>query len=227
MPAMTTELQFDERGLIPAVAQDFLSGGVRMVAWMNREALDRTLATGRATFFSRSRGKLWEKGESSGNTLVVRSIWADCDGDTLLLLVDPSGPSCHTGKPSCFFRTVSSDGSMAESPEAASPELEALERTIAARAAAGGVRSYTQQLLAGGAPMIGEKLREEADELARAVAGESAERVASEAADVLYHLLVALELRGIALRDVLRVLAKRSGTSGLDEKAGRGPKSAL
>jgi phosphoribosyl-ATP pyrophosphohydrolase/phosphoribosyl-AMP cyclohydrolase len=188
---------------------------------MNREALERTLATGRATFFSRSRGELWEKGATSGNTLAVKSVWADCDGDTLLLLVEPSGPSCHTGRATCFFRRVEASGEVTETAETASAGLERLEHTIAERAAAGDTRSYTQQLLAGGAEAIGAKLREEASELAEAAAAESAERVASEAADLLYHLLVALRLRGVALGDVLGVLAGRSGTSGLDEKARR------
>jgi phosphoribosyl-ATP pyrophosphohydrolase/phosphoribosyl-AMP cyclohydrolase len=220
MRAMT-ELRFDDEGLIPALAVDDLTGQPRMLAWMNREALAQTLATGRATFWSRSRGELWEKGASSGNTLAVKSIWADCDGDTLLLLVDPSGPSCHTGRPTCFFQRVSGLDALADDPEVASPELERLERTLLARTNDPGTRSYTRQLLDGGASAIGDKLREESGELAKAIAAESKERVASEAADVLYHLMVALRLRGVALRDVLGVLRERSGTSGLDEKAGR------
>src|SRR5690349_23656138 len=104
------ELKFDDQGLIPAVAQDRLTGEVRMVAYMNREAVERTLATGRATFFSRSRRALWEKGETSGHTLLVRELYADCDADTLLVLADPVGPSCHTGQPSCFFRHVDGAG---------------------------------------------------------------------------------------------------------------------
>jgi phosphoribosyl-AMP cyclohydrolase / phosphoribosyl-ATP pyrophosphohydrolase len=219
--AAMTELRFDDKGLIPALAVDDLTGQPRMLAWMNREAIERTLATGRATFWSRSRGELWEKGASSGNTLAVKSIWADCDGDTLLLLVDPSGPSCHTGRPTCFFRRVSGSNALDDDPEVASPELERLERTLLARANDHGTRSYTRQLLDGGAAAIGDKLREESGELAAAIASESAERVASEAADVLYHLMVGLRSRGVDLRDVLGVLRGRSGTSGLDEKAGR------
>jgi phosphoribosyl-ATP pyrophosphohydrolase/phosphoribosyl-AMP cyclohydrolase len=192
-----------------------------MLAWMNREAIEQTLATGRATFWSRSRSELWEKGASSGNTLTVKSIWADCDGDTLLLFVDPSGPSCHTGRPTCFFQRVSGSDALGDDPEVASPELERLERTLLARANDRGTRSYTRQLLDGGAAAIGDKLREESGELAAAIASESPERVASEAADVLYHLMVGLRLRGVDLRDVLGVLRERSGTSGLDEKARR------
>jgi phosphoribosyl-ATP pyrophosphohydrolase/phosphoribosyl-AMP cyclohydrolase len=218
---MTTELQFDDRGLIPAIAQDDRTGQIRMVAWMNREALARTLATGRATFYSRSRGALWEKGETSGHTLEVRSVWADCDADALLLLVDPVGPSCHTGRATCFFQRVGPAGDVEAAAETAAPELERLEQTIAARARSDAGQSYTKSLLDGGSTAIGDKLREEAGELADAVIGESTDRVASEAADLVYHLMVALRARGVSLRDVLGVLAGRAGTSGLDEKARR------
>lgn len=216
-----TELRFDEHGLIPTIAQDRRTGQVRMVAWMNREALARTLETGRATFFSRSRGKLWEKGETSGHVLRVAEVWADCDADTLLLLVDPEGPSCHTGRPSCFFQRLSDAGLDQHPRGPASNELERLAATIAERASASAGASYTRVLLEAGAGKIGDKLEEEAAELARAIAAESPERVANEAADVLYHLMVALELRGVGLADVLGVLAARAGTSGLDEKASR------
>jgi phosphoribosyl-ATP pyrophosphohydrolase/phosphoribosyl-AMP cyclohydrolase len=192
-----------------------------MVAWMNSEALSRTLETGRATFYSRSRRALWQKGETSGNGLVVSSVFADCDGDTLLLLVDPEGPSCHTGRPACFFRRVERDGTVVDVPREAAAFPWELEAEIAARATASVERSYTKTLLDGGATTIGEKLREEADELARALEGESEERVASEAADVVYHLLVGLKLRNVPLRRVIEVLAERAGVSGLDEKRAR------
>jgi len=215
-------LSFDERGLVPAVAQDRLTGQVRMVAWMSKEALERTLATGRATFFSRSRGKLWEKGETSGHHLVVHAIYVDCDADTLLLLVDPKGPSCHTGRPACFFRRVEADGTFSETEREPAAFLSELEGTIASRSAESADKSYTKSLLEGGAARIGEKLLEEAGELAVALSDESEERVASEAADVVYHLLVGLRLRGVALRRVIEVLAARAGTGGLEEKARRG-----
>jgi phosphoribosyl-AMP cyclohydrolase / phosphoribosyl-ATP pyrophosphohydrolase len=203
--------KFDAQGLIPAVVQDRLTGEVRMVAWMNAEALATTRQSGFATFFSRSRSALWQKGAQSGNRLRVAEIVEDCDGDTLLVLADPLGPSCHTGKPSCFF-----------TPRPAAPVLLELERVLAERASSTGDRSYTKSLLDGGSPAVGAKLREEADELARALNEESNERVANESADVLYHLLVGLELRGIPFRDVLEVLGRRAGTSGLAEKAARG-----
>lgn len=220
--APPAEVVYDDRGLVPAVAQDALTGQVRMVAWMSREALATTIATGKATFFSRSRGRLWTKGETSGNTLAVTKVFYDCDADTLLLLVRASGPSCHTGRPSCFFRTVGDDGELHDEPTDAAPVLLALEDEIARRAtSASAEKSYTKSLLDAGAPKIGDKIREEADELARAIASETDDRVASEAADLVYHALVGLRLRGVPLSDVLAVLAKRAGTSGLVEKASR------
>jgi phosphoribosyl-ATP pyrophosphohydrolase/phosphoribosyl-AMP cyclohydrolase len=217
-------LTFDERGLLPAIAQDRFTGQVRMVAWMNREALARTVETGHATFFSRSRGALWEKGETSGNFLNVSAVYADCDADTLLLLVDPEGPSCHTGRPTCFFRTVEANGELVDQPHEATAFLSVLEQTIDDRATASATRSYTKSLFEAGPGKIGEKLREEAGELSDAIASESEERVANEAADLLYHLLVGLRFRGVSLRRVIEVLAERAGTSGHDEKASRPPK---
>lgn len=217
------DLKLDDKGLIVAIAQDRLTGQVRMVAWMDREALRRTLATGKATFFSRSRGKLWEKGETSGHHLMVREVFADCDRDTLLLLVDSAGPSCHTGRPSCFFRKIRENGTVEPEDRAvdAGAFLAHLEAEIEERKSATAAKSYTKSLLDGGAARIGEKMTEEAGEFARAVAGETPERVASEAADVVYHLLVGLASRGVAWRDVLVELARRQGTSGHAEKASR------
>jgi phosphoribosyl-ATP pyrophosphohydrolase/phosphoribosyl-AMP cyclohydrolase len=217
------ELAWGEGGLLPAIVQDRLTGQVRMLAYVSRESLARTLETGRATFFSRSRGELWEKGATSGNVLRVVAVHADCDADTLLLSTDPVGPSCHTGRPSCFFRRVGAGGALEEAPRDATAFLEELERELEARKSATAGASYTKSLYEGGAPKIGAKIREEADELARAIAGESDERVASEAADVLYHVLVGLASRGLGLRDVAAVLASRAGTSGHAEKAARKP----
>lgn len=211
---------FDDRGLIPAIAQDRLTGELRMVAWMNREALEKTLATGRATFFSRSRQSLWQKGETSGHGLAVHAVIADCDADVLLLLVDPEGPSCHTGAPSCFHRRVAG-GEVVDEPSPSAPFLLELEATIASRRSSTAERSYTRSLLDAGAPRIGAKLREEADELARALESESDDRVAAEAADLVFHVLVALAQRGVGWRAVLGVLAGRHGTSGHTEKAAR------
>jgi phosphoribosyl-ATP pyrophosphohydrolase/phosphoribosyl-AMP cyclohydrolase len=214
-------IKYDAAGLVTAVAQDRLTGEIRMVAWMNAEAVAETLRTGYATFYSRSRGKLWVKGETSGHRLRVAEVVADCDGDTLLVLVDPEGPSCHTGKDNCFFQTVSEDADQAPEAGPVLPHLFELERVIKERQASTGEKSYTRYLLDGGADKVNSKIREESNELARAISGESDERVASEAADVLYHVLVGLRLRGVELRKVIEVLATRSGQSGHAEKAAR------
>lgn len=214
-------LKFDERGLIPAICQDHLSGQVRMMAYMNQESLEHTLASGKATFFSRSRGALWTKGETSGHVLEVVSITADCDADTLLLLVRPVGPSCHTGRPACFFRRVATGGELADQPTEAAPFLMELGAVLEARKASTEEKSYTKALLSAGPEKIGAKLREEAGELAEALKSESDERVLSEAGDVLYHTMVALTQRGLTLRQVIEVLAKRTHQSGHAEKASR------
>lgn len=221
------ELSFDSRtGLLPAVAQDRLTGQVRMVAYMNREAVERTLSTGNATFFSRERQALWTKGETSGHFLRVTAVYCDCDADTLLLLVDPEGPSCHTGRPSCFFRRLDERAGVVDEAVEARPFLHTLESIIETRAQSTAERSYTRSLLDGGAGKIGEKIREEADELARAIAGESDDRVVSEAADLLFHAMVGLRARGLDLRLVLRAMAERMGVSGHVEKASRKPAKA-
>ncbi len=214
-------LKFDERGLIPAIAQDHLSGQVRMLAYMNEAALARTLETGKATFYSRSRQALWTKGETSGHVLQVLSVVADCDADTLLLSVLPVGPSCHTGRPACFFRQVSAQGELSDTPREAAPFLQELGELLEARKASTAEKSYTKSLLEGGPDKIGAKIREEAGELADAIKNESDERVLSEAADVLYHAMVGLTQRGLTLRQVIEVLAKRTQQSGHAEKASR------
>jgi phosphoribosyl-AMP cyclohydrolase / phosphoribosyl-ATP pyrophosphohydrolase len=216
------ELAWGEGALLPAIIQDRLTGQVRMLGYMSRESLARTIETGRVTFFSRSRGELWEKGATSGNTLHVTAIVTDCDADALLVQVDPRGPTCHTGSVACFFRRVRDDGTAEETGAPAAAFLELLEREIEARKSATSQKSYTRSLLDAGAARIGEKIREEADELARAIEGESDSRVASEAADVIYHLLVGLAARGVPMRDVVGALAARAGVSGHEEKARRG-----
>jgi phosphoribosyl-ATP pyrophosphohydrolase/phosphoribosyl-AMP cyclohydrolase len=214
-------LKFDERGLIPAIAQDHLTGQVRMLAYMNQAALEHTLESGKATFFSRSRGALWTKGETSGHVLQVLSVVADCDADTLLLSVLPVGPSCHTGRPACFFQRVSADGTLTELPSETTPFLMELGELLESRKSSTSEKSYTKSLLSGGPDKIGAKIREEAGELADAIKSESDERVLSEAADVLYHAMVGLTQRGLTLRQVIEVLAKRTKQSGHEEKASR------
>ena len=195
------KIAFDERGLVPCVMQDWRTGEVLTLAYMNAEALRRTRETGEMHFFSRSRQELWHKGATSGNTMAVKAIRYDCDGDALLALVEPLGPACHTGERSCFHR-----GQLG--PAAPHEVLPTLERTIAARAAARPDGSYTATLLAEPA-RIGEKVQEEAEEVARAAREESDERVAEEAADVLYHLAVLLRSRELTLADPEQVLDGR------------------
>jgi phosphoribosyl-ATP pyrophosphohydrolase/phosphoribosyl-AMP cyclohydrolase len=211
-------MRYDDNGLLTAVVQDGLTGEVRMVAWMNAEALAATERSGNATFYSRSRQKLWMKGETSGNTLAVRRVVADCDLDTVLVDAEPAGPSCHTGEESCFFRAADSKG---ETVAPAAPLLVRLERTIQARVASDAGKSYTRSLLDRGTGTIGDKVREEADELARALVEESDERVTSEAADVLFHVMVGLRARNVGFRSVLAELERRMGQSGIEEKRGR------
>lgn len=230
------DLKWDDAGLITAVVQDRLTGQVRMVAWMNREALDATLRSGFATFYSRSRRALWRKGETSGHVLRVHDVAVDCDGDTLLLQVDPEGPSCHTGRETCFFRSLQEEPSArapapSDTPTAveaapgvadlADPFLLSLEAELEKRSRSTAQRSYTRSLLDGGAPKISAKISEEAAEFNAALAGETDDRVASEAADVIYHLMVGLRSRSVALRRVIEVLANRAGQSGHAEKASR------
>lgn len=193
-----------------------------MMAYMNQAALERTLASGKATFFSRSRGALWTKGETSGNVLEVVSVMADCDADTLLLSVRPTGPSCHTGRPACFFRRVTAGGALADEATEAAPFLMELGAVLEARKTSTEEKSYTKALLTGGPEKIGAKIREEAGELADAIQSESDERVLSEAGDVLYHTMVGLAQRGLTLRQVIEVLAQRTHRSGHAEKASRG-----
>ncbi len=194
-------LRFDERGLVPCVVQDWSSGEVLTLAYMNAEALERTRATGELHFWSRSRGELWHKGETSGNVQAVRSLRIDCDGDTVLALVEPAGPACHTGERTCFHR-----GEL--EPAAPHEVLPGLERTLAERARERPAGSYTVELI-DDPPRIGEKVTEEAEEVSRAAREETDERVDEESADVLYHLLVLLRSRGRSLSDVERVLDGR------------------
>lgn len=221
-------LKLDAQGLVPVIVQDHLTGEVRMQAFANEDAVRRTLQSGRATFWSRSRGEVWEKGSTSGNGVHVLRVLVDCDADSLIYVSEPEGNSCHTGAPSCFFRTLegpSAEGLLeAEAAKGgAQTLLGALEATLEARKGSTGAASYTKSLFDGGAPAIGAKVREEGGELAHALEAENDDRVVSESADVLYHLLVGLRWRNIGLRRVLAELARRLGTSGHVEKAARSP----
>jgi phosphoribosyl-ATP pyrophosphohydrolase/phosphoribosyl-AMP cyclohydrolase len=198
---MDADIGYDERGLVPCVVQDWSTGEVLTLAYMNAEALALTRRTGEVHFWSRSRRTLWRKGETSGNVLRLRALRADCDRDALLALVEPAGPACHTGERTCFHNAET---------EAAAPHeaLPALERTLAARAVERPAGSYTVELL-DDPPRLGAKVEEEAEEVARAAREEDDERVAEEAADVLYHLAVLLRSRALALADAEEVLNGR------------------
>ena len=195
------EISYDERGLVPCIVQDWRTGEVLTLAYMNAEALSRTRETGEMHFWSRSRDELWHKGATSGNTQRLKALRRDCDGDALLALVEPSGPACHTGERTCFHN---GDTATAAPHEA----LPALERVLAQRDRERPEGSYTAALLAD-PPQIGEKVEEEAEEVARAAREEPDERVDEEAADVLYHLLVLLRSRGHDLTGPQEVLRGR------------------
>ena len=192
---------FADNGLLPCVVQDWHTGEVLTVAYMNEEALARTRETGETWFWSRSREELWHKGATSGNVQAVRELRYDCDADALLALVEPAGPACHTGERTCFFQGDTE-------PPAPHEALPALERVIAERKAEPREGSWTAKLLAD-PPLIGSKVQEEAEEVARAAREESDERVAEEAADVLYHLTVLLASRDLTLEDAYEVLNAR------------------
>ncbi|HVH99707.1 MAG TPA: bifunctional phosphoribosyl-AMP cyclohydrolase/phosphoribosyl-ATP diphosphatase HisIE [Enhygromyxa sp.] len=217
-------------GLVAAIVTHADDGRVLMLGYMNRDALAATLSTRKITFFSRSKQRLWQKGESSGATLELRSLRVDCDGDALLLAANPLGPTCHSGTSSCFFKPVELSEPLAYASEDDGPTptrtLDSLWQTILDRKAGRGItnaqgKSYVRSLLDAGASKIDAKLREEAAELGVALREESDDRVASEAADLLFHALVGLAARDLSPADVAAVLRQRHGLSGIDEKAGR------
>jgi phosphoribosyl-ATP pyrophosphohydrolase/phosphoribosyl-AMP cyclohydrolase len=197
--AIPEGLVFDASGLVPVIAQDRASGDVLMLAWANAEALAKTAETGLLHFWSRSRKALWRKGETSGHTLRVVEARADCDRDTLLLVVEPEGPACHTGARTCFGETSATAAGM----------LEELARVVQQRAAAPVDASYTARLLAKGPGHVLKKIGEEATEVVLAASGESNERLAEESADLLFHLLVALQQRGVSVASVMDELRRR------------------
>ena len=192
------EVNFEKgNGLVPAVVQDARTGQVLMLGYMNDEALEKTLAERRVTFFSRSKGRLWTKGETSGNFLELRDIKVDCDKDTLLLQVVPTGPVCHTGAPTCF------------GDQGARGFLHALQETIEDRKGADPETSYTARLFSKGVNKVAQKVGEEAVELVIEAMDSNDELFLEEASDLVYHLLVLLSQRGLALSDVEEVLQKR------------------
>ena len=215
--ALSAQIAFDSRGLVPAVLQDAEDGQVLMVAWMNGEALRLTLETGQAHFWSRSRETLWHKGATSGNVMHVREIRVDCDGDTLLVLVDPAGPACHTGQRSCFYRGLAPDirasrreeGGGTPARQAEGDVLDELFTVILDRQMRRPAGSYTAHLLEAGEDEVLKKVGEEAMEVVLAGKGEGDERLVAEVADLVYHLLVLLASRGLEPADVEAELRER------------------
>ncbi len=224
MSAFLDAVTFDAAGLCPVIAQEARTGMVRMVAWANREALELTASTRAAHFWSRSRQAMWRKGESSGHTLAVREVRIDCDGDVILYLVEPVGPSCHTGATSCFYRRVGEDGALVEDDGPPDPPALVLSRVadvIAERRRTRPEKSYVVSLLDAGLPKINGKIAEEARELCEALPENDAAHTAHEAADLIFHALVGLEAAGVPVDAVFAQLRKRFGISGIDEKASR------
>ncbi len=237
------QVKWDARGLVPAIAQDVRTGRVLMFAWMNREALEQTHKRGEAVYWSRSRHKLWHKGEESGHVQTVRDIRLDCDGDVVLLQVEQAGGiACHTGRESCFFSSLDHDRWTVADPvlkdpaqiydpthtQAASTEqsdsgaaLERIYATIASRRGADPNQSYVARLFHKGEDAILKKIGEEATELVMAAKDGNAEKILYETADLWFHSLVALAQHGLTPRQVLAELERREGRSGLAEFAAR------
>ena len=211
MTSVPEKVEFDQNGLVPVIAQDASTGDVLTLAYANREAVEKTLASGEAHYYSRSRAELWRKGATSGNTQRVVEVRLDCDGDALLYRVEPRGPACHTGEESCFFTTLAGEGvgvTVADEQEVRFGDMaERLAGTIAQRHREMPDGSYTVSLIQGGKERLAQKVGEEAVEVV--VAALSDYRLAEESADLVYHLLVLLEERGVGTKDVARVLHDR------------------
>lgn len=198
------EIRYNEQGLVPAIAQDYLDGTILMMAWMNRESLQKTLETAEAWYWSRSRQELWHKGETSGHIQKVRSLRYDCDSDALLLTIEQIGDiACHTGERSCFHRV---DGTK-EPPSA--DMLSEVFKVICNRRDNPNPESYTCKLLEGGDNKILKKIGEESAEVVMACKDDDRDAIASEVADLFYHALVALAYHQVELRDVYRKLQER------------------
>jgi phosphoribosyl-ATP pyrophosphohydrolase/phosphoribosyl-AMP cyclohydrolase len=196
--AWLSTIKFDAEGLVPVVAQESRSGDVLMLAYANRDALRQTRSSGLAHYYSRSRRALWQKGETSGHVQRVRQIRVDCDGDTVLYRVSQTGPACHTGESTCFATLVTPDGDAAHTPDTGGHVLSRVAERIGDRAAVRPQGSYTVKLLDDGAPAIAQKVGEEAVEVVVASLAQDDTRLAAEAADLLYHLLVLFQARGVS-----------------------------
>ena len=207
-------MKFDQQGLIPAIVQHARSGEVLMLGYMNQEALDQTRRSGLVTFWSRSRGALWQKGSTSGNTLSLIEIREDCDGDALLVLAEPAGPTCHTGARSCFSQPPSDTEQQAPAVAPASAILVELADLIARRRAEQTEGSYTVKLLNGGTERIAKKVGEEATEVVIGAMKGDRDELRSELADLIYHICVLLEHQELPFEEIWREVGRRySGQS--------------
>lgn len=211
-------------GLIPAIIQDHQNKAVLMMAYMTNESLRLSLKTGETHFWSRSRKKLWHKGESSGHLQKIKHIHVDCDQDTLLIEVEQVVAACHTGKRSCFFRSMTSDGYLIDRISTSQNQrtvLKSLVDTIQERKESPAEKSYTSQLMRGGIDRMLKKVGEEAGEFIIGAKNEDRKEIVHETADLIYHLLVTLGYLNIPFTEVEAELSKRTGRSGLEEKASR------
>ncbi len=214
-------LKFDPKGLVPAIVQDHLTGQIRMFAYATEAAVRMTLETGRATFWSRSRGELWQKGRISGHEVPVKRVIADCSGAAIIYSSDPHSPSCNSGAPSCFFQALEGER-LTQATEQPQTVFYALESILESRKKSTGGESYTKGLYDSGAAGIGAKIGEDAGELAQALESGNEERIVGEAAEMLYHVLVGLRSRSITLRRVLAELARRVARNAHPEPESRG-----
>ena len=215
-PTANHEFKFNEEGLLPAVIQDWLDGTVLMLGYMNQEAIGKTLATKSVHFWSRSRKRLWEKGESSGNKLLVKELFVDCDRDTILVKAQPIGPTCHTGERACFFSKLDHHGvTNGKSSDAFGGIFEGILRTIRDRQVNPKPGSYTTKLFEVGHDKILKKVAEEAGEVLIAAKGGKKEEIVYEVADLFFHTLMVLGYHDISLQDIYQELGKRFGKSGL------------
>jgi phosphoribosyl-AMP cyclohydrolase / phosphoribosyl-ATP pyrophosphohydrolase len=214
---MAEQFTFDRQGLLPAVVQDWLDGTVLMLGYMNQEALAKTVATRNVHFWSRSRNKLWEKGETSGHRLSVKELFIDCDRDTILVKAQPVGPTCHTGERACFFSRLDGAGEVLGvcSQDASGGILEGVLRTIQERRSNPQAGSYTTKLFEGGQDKILKKVAEEAGEVLLASKGGKKEEIVYEVADLFFHTLMVLGYHDLSLLDIYEELGRRVGKSGL------------
>ncbi len=208
---ITNELKFDEKGLIPAVVQDYVTGKVLMVAYMNKEAVEKTIETKKATFFSRSRNKLWIKGETSGNFMDVKEILVDCDADCLIVKAAPQGPACHTGNTTCFYRKIENDSITEGGSIANASIINDVYNVVIDRKENPKEGSYTNYLLDKGIDKILKKVGEETSEVIIGAKNPGTDEIRYEIADLIYHLSVLMVNKGLTWGEVYEELSKRYG----------------